>query len=111
MLLFFSSSHTCVVETLSNLNIPVVEASAGIFVFADLSSFLESHDFESEKILLRNLFESAGLLFTPGESCHAQSPGFFRICYAWVSYDILKVAMNRLEIFVNTLRTKNSCLI
>jgi 1-aminocyclopropane-1-carboxylate synthase len=23
------------------------------------------------------------LLLTPGETCHAAEPGFFRICWAW----------------------------
>ena len=44
------------------------------------------------------------LLFTPGEICHVQTPGCFRICYAWVPFEVLKIAIERLENFVGRFR-------
>jgi hypothetical protein len=33
---------------------------------------------------------------TPGRACNAHSPGYFRLCYAFVSKPVLQVAIRRL---------------
>jgi len=47
------------------------------------------------------------LVLTPGESNHADKPGYFRICYAFFhSVSVLEEGMRRLERFVTSHKRK-----
>lgn len=92
-------SYELLKNTLGDMGLVVVDAKAAIFAFADFSSLLKFESFDEEKKLHQELVD-IGLLFTPGQACHCQNPGYFRICYAWVRYESLLEAMRRLKIFV-----------
>lgn len=49
------------------------------------------------------LFECR-IVLTPGESQRDTTPGMFRICYAWVSPEVLEIAMERLSRLVVKIR-------
>ena len=68
----------------------------GIFIFADFRRFLREESFAAESELFERLAEG-GVVFTPGHSCHCPLPGFFRICYAFVPLETLRVACGRLR--------------
>ena len=84
---------------LRRLSIPFVEAQSGIFVWVDLSSWMEEQTFAGEEKLWRRLCDDAKILWTPGEACHSPRPGFFRLCFAWVEVEVIEVMISRLECF------------
>jgi hypothetical protein len=53
--------------------------------------------------LQTQLFD-AKIVMTPGESQREMKPGMYRICYAWVSPDVLSIGMERLSRLVAKLR-------
>jgi len=72
----------------------VVRADAGIFMFLNLSMFFD--DKESESEFWYRMYDDAKVVLTPGNDCAMPIEGFFRICYASVSPEILKVACQRI---------------
>ena len=90
-------SYSMVTQTLEELGLPYVPAEAGIFVYCDFSSMLPSPTFSGEDIFLNLVMKAARIVMTPGQSQRDLNPGMFRICYAWVSYEVLTVAMSRLR--------------
>jgi len=96
-------SYEFLKNSLVEMGLVVVDAGGAIFAFADFSSLLKIQSFDEEKKLHQELVD-IGLLFTPGQACHCQHPGYFRICYAWVKYESLIEAMRRLKIFVEKKR-------
>ena len=97
-------SYNLVTDTLDAINIPFVSAEACIFVYCDFSSLLRENTFEGEDELSALLFDYAKLVLTPGKSQRDDRPGFFRICYAYVSREVLEIALSRLAMVVKLLR-------
>lgn len=84
-------------RALKAVGVDVVKASAGMFVWADFRRFLPEQTFEAESNLWRQLFDEAKVLVTPGKSCLASQPGFFRFCFATVARSALDTASHRLK--------------
>ena len=84
--------------------IPFVPAEAGLFVYVDFSSLLPERTFNWEAELSKLFFLHARVVMTPGESQRDMNPGWFRICYAWVSPEVLEIAMERLSRLVAKIR-------
>lgn len=97
------SYHVCIAK-LEEMVVPYVPAAAGMFVYVDFSSLLPERTFEWEEKLGKLMFDYARVVLTPGESQRDARPGWFRICYAWVSVDVLKIAMERLSRLVAKIR-------
>ena len=51
--------------------------------WADFRHLLKSNDFKGEKELWLDLIQKQKVLLTSGESCFTQTPGFYRICFAY----------------------------
>ena len=100
------SSYSIVTAAMEDMNIPYVEAQAGIFLYVDFSSLLHEPTFEGEAKLASLLIQNAKMILTPGHCQREVKPGMFRICYTWVSVDVLKVAMGRLKSLVTDIRDK-----
>lgn len=98
------ASYRVVTTTLEQLDIPYVQAQAGIFVYVDFSSLLDEPTFESEAKFASLLIKGSRMILTPGFDQRDDKPGMFRICYAWVSVDVLKIAMERLTRLVKDVR-------
>ncbi|GAB4823287.1 hypothetical protein N2152v2_010333 [Parachlorella kessleri] len=86
-------AHT---RALSEAAIPFLPAVGGMFVWVDLRQWLPSPTWEGEEQLWSDLCNKSKVMFTPGQPCHAQEPGFFRLCFAWMPPQALSVAVQRL---------------
>ncbi len=64
------------------LGIYVVEANAGIFIWADFSKYLKEKTFEEEMELFDKIRIEASVNISPGKFFLSKEPGWFRICYA-----------------------------
>ena len=86
---------------LKEAQIDFVEPTAGLFLMIDLRPMLpyylekdadadagdqdnEITSFEAERELWRFLAHELKVVLTPGEFCHCEGPGFFRLCFAWM---------------------------
>jgi len=98
-----ASYHLCI-SKLQEMVIPYVPAKSGIFVYVDFSSLLPKKTFEWEAKLSNIMFEHARIVLTPGETQRETKPGMFRICYAWVTPEVLSIAMERLSRLVAKIR-------
>jgi len=97
------SYHICTAK-LEEMVVPYIPAEAGMFVYIDLSSLLPEKTFQGEEKLGNLIFDYARIVMTPGESQRDNRPGMFRICYAWVSVEVLEIAMERLSRLVAKIR-------
>ena len=77
-------------------------SEAGLFVYIDLSALLPEQSWEGERRLAR-LIEQRVVL-APGEHMYEKRPGHFRICYSWVTPEVLEIAMERLSFIVKKIR-------
>jgi aspartate/methionine/tyrosine aminotransferase len=69
-------------EALDAAGIPYFPATAGLFVYLDLSQFLPEPTFEAERTLAARIFTEAHLHLTPGAAFHTPTPGHYRLCFA-----------------------------
>eukprot|EP00592_Proboscia_alata_P011200 CAMPEP_0194365870 /NCGR_PEP_ID=MMETSP0174-20130528/13846_1 /TAXON_ID=216777 /ORGANISM="Proboscia alata, Strain PI-D3" /LENGTH=522 /DNA_ID=CAMNT_0039140721 /DNA_START=99 /DNA_END=1667 /DNA_ORIENTATION=- len=97
-------SYQICAEKLDEMVIPYIPVEAAMFVYADFSALIPSHDFEGEAKFTQLVTEYARIVMTPGHTQRDCKPGMFRICYAWVTPDVLSVAMERLSILVTKVR-------
>lgn len=95
-------SYNICTDVLKACNIPFVSAQAGMFVYLDLSDIIQTTD---EEATVSKLFMTrARMVLTPGTSQHDPKPGMFRICYAYVSPEVLQLGMKRFRQVVTTIR-------
>lgn len=97
-------SYTACTRKLEEMVIPFVPAEAGISVYVDFSSLLPTQTFESEEKFASLVEHHARVVMTPGQCMRDRKPGMFRICYAWVSPDVLEIAMERLSYLITKVR-------
>eukprot|EP00890_Picochlorum_soloecismus_P000397 jgi/Picsp_1/1358/NSC_04837-R2_transducin wd40 domain-containing protein len=94
-------SYQILVDSLESCHIPYVPAAAGIFVWIDLTAYLPHASWEGEKQLWESICDNCKVILTPGESCHASKPGFFRLCFAWVPPEALRLAIQRIQNYLS----------
>lgn len=97
-----SGAHATVASALSDLGIPFVPATTGMFIWFSLREFIDSEAVHSERRLADSLWREQKLVFTPGEACHAIEQGWFRWCFA--STDSLPEAIRRFRVFIDERR-------
>ena len=97
-------SYELCIARLDEMVIPYVPAKAGIFVYADFSSLLPDQTAEGEAKFSTLLLDAARIIMTPGQAQHDLKPGMFRICYAFVTPEVLDMAMQRLDKIVGKIR-------
>mmetsp|Transcript_13868 Transcript_13868/g.30230 ORF Transcript_13868/g.30230 Transcript_13868/m.30230 type:complete len:487 (-) Transcript_13868:47-1507(-) len=97
-------SYELCISRLDEMVIPYVPARAGIFVYADFSSLLPDQTAEGEARFSSLLLDAARIIMTPGQAQHDSKPGMFRICYAFVTPEVLEMAMQRLDKIVGKIR-------
>ena len=85
-----------VTGALDNASIDHIPAEAAFFLICDLRYRLETPTWEAEHRLWRKILEQANVNLTPGEVCRINEPGFFRLCYAAESSDVVQKAIERL---------------
>jgi aspartate/methionine/tyrosine aminotransferase len=97
-------SKSIVTNALDGMDIPYINAQAGIFLYCDFSSLLPEDSFDGEAKLASLIQNEARVVMTPGESQRDKKPGQFRICYAWVTPEVLQFAMGRLKLLTSDIR-------
>jgi aspartate/methionine/tyrosine aminotransferase len=99
-----TESYALVVGYLKRLCIPYVPSRGSLFVWTDLSEFMDGDSESAELRLWNELFESTGVLITPGVGFGHIQHGIFRVVYPAVSFAELEVALRRIEAFVGLKR-------
>jgi len=97
-------SYKLCTSKLEEMVVPYIPAEAGLFVYVDFSSFLPERTFEGEEKFAALVQDVARVVMTPGQSQRDCKPGMFRLCYAWVTSDVLEIAMERLSFLVLQIR-------
>jgi aspartate/methionine/tyrosine aminotransferase len=92
-----AKSYDAVTAWLDSVNIPYTPATSGIFIWIDLRKLLTEHTWHGEKLLFDRMKDIAGVILTPGSAQHCDTPGFFRLCYAYCTVSTLQTALSRLE--------------
>ncbi|XP_057973634.1 1-aminocyclopropane-1-carboxylate synthase 3 [Malania oleifera] len=90
------------VSGLRNAGIGCLESNAGLFCWVDMRHLLSSNTFEAEMELWKRVLGEVGLNISPGSSCHCSEPGWFRMCFANMSEEILDLSMQRIKTFMDT---------
>lgn len=96
------------VSGLRGAGIGCLESNAGLFCWVDMRHLLSSDTFEAEKELWKRILFGFGLNISPGSSCHCSEPGWFRMCFANISQETLKVALRRVEALVESTSTSTT---
>ena len=89
---------------LDQMVIPFTPIKAGIFVYADFSSLLPEQSADGEARFSALVVGAARIIMTPGLAQLDRKPGMFRICYAFVTPEVLQIAMERLDKIVAKIR-------
>ncbi|GLT46841.1 hypothetical protein SLA2020_205710 [Shorea laevis] len=79
------------------------KSNAGLFCWVDMRHFLSSNTLEAEMKLWKRIVYDVKLNISPGSSCHCTEPGWFRVCFANMSEETLRVAMQRMKVFVESI--------
>ena len=74
------------------LGIKIIEANAGIFVWADFSDLLQEQTFEAEMALFQRIFNECDVNISPGQYFDSKTPGWFRICFAQKEEHMIEAA-------------------
>ena len=98
-------SYKWVVTALKSLDVPFVPSRGGIFVWIDLSRYLDADSDEAEIALWMNIYKQTGILLTPGKEFKHIKKGLFRMVYTAISFDHLKVAVDQLSVYLGQLKS------
>ncbi|XP_019363960.1 PREDICTED: 1-aminocyclopropane-1-carboxylate synthase-like protein 1 [Gavialis gangeticus] len=88
-------AQNILVDGLSEIGIPVLKSSGGLYVWADFRKFLKSQTFEAEMELWWKLLHEK-LLISPGKAFYCSEPGWFRLVFS-DSADKMYLCIQRLE--------------
>lgn len=102
-------SYAIVIGFLRRLGIPYVPSRGSLFVWIDLSEFLNSDSEGGEMDLWRELYYATGVLLTPGVGFGHTKRGLFRVVFPCVSTNVLTVAFDRIADFVDGKRGVERC--
>ncbi|MQL88074.1 hypothetical protein Taro_020628 [Colocasia esculenta] len=94
--------HDMLVSGLLGAGISCLDSNAGLFCWVDMRHLLSSSTFEAEMDLWKKILYEVRLNVSPGSSCHCSEPGWFRVCFANMAEETLKLAMQRIRSFVDT---------
>jgi aspartate/methionine/tyrosine aminotransferase len=99
-----TESYAIAVSFLRRLRIPYVPSRGSLFVWVDLSEFLEDDSEGAEMELWQELFETTGVLLTPGAGFGHTKRGLFRVVFPCVPSEVLTEAFERMQVFVERMR-------
>ncbi|KAH9616687.1 hypothetical protein KSS87_010504 [Heliosperma pusillum] len=100
--------QSMLVSGLKQAGISCLESNSGLYCWVNLSHLLKEKSFEAEMELWKEMVYKVKLNISPGSSCHCVEPGWFRICFANLSEDVLNLAMQRIQDYLTTKFSKNS---
>ncbi|XP_010262212.1 PREDICTED: 1-aminocyclopropane-1-carboxylate synthase 7-like [Nelumbo nucifera] len=96
--------YEMIVAGLRNAGIDCLKGNGGLFCWMNLSPFLETPTKEGELALWNTILHEVKLNISPGSSCHCSEPGWFRVCFANMSEKTLRVALKRINDFMEKRR-------
>ncbi|KAI3453757.1 hypothetical protein Pfo_010420 [Paulownia fortunei] len=85
---------------LAQVGIGSLKSNAGLFCWMDLRRLLKEPTFEAEMELWRVIINEVKLNVSPGASFHSSEPGWFRVCFANMDDETMRVALIRIHKFV-----------
>ncbi|PWA67182.1 ACC synthase 5 [Artemisia annua] len=94
--------HGMLVSKLKRIGIPCLRSDGGLFCWVDMRHLLSSKTFEGELELWNKILYDIKINTSPGSSCHCSEPGWFRMCFANISEEMLHVSMQRMKVFVES---------
>ncbi|KAJ4964790.1 hypothetical protein NE237_016639 [Protea cynaroides] len=100
--------HDMLVLGLQEVGISCLKSNAGLFCWVDMRHLLSSNTFEAEMELWKKILYKVGLNVSPGSSCHCTEPGWFRVCFANMGEETLKLSLQRIKAFVESTMTSNN---
>ncbi|CAH9089790.1 unnamed protein product [Cuscuta epithymum] len=103
-----SKRHMDFTRGLSRFGINTLKSNAGLFVWMDLRRLLREHTFKAELELWKVIIHEVKLNVSPGGSFHCAEPGWFRVCFANMDDETMRVALMRIWKFV--LQTEVGCV-
>ncbi|CAI9755475.1 unnamed protein product [Fraxinus pennsylvanica] len=92
--------HSLFTQGLAKVGIKSLKANAGLFCWIDLKRLLKEPTFEAEKELWHLIIDEVKLNVSPGASFHCSEPGWFRVCFANMDDETMKIALSRIHKFV-----------
>ncbi len=95
-----TASYVEVIHLCRKHEIPYVPSYGGLFAWIDLAKFLSEDSQAGEMKFWMKLYETTGILLTPGQGFGHTGYGKFRVVYPYVSLDKLRVAMGKLDEFL-----------
>ncbi|KAL3743010.1 hypothetical protein ACJRO7_018333 [Eucalyptus globulus] len=108
-----ATRHKDFTDGLRQVGIKCLNSNAGLFLWMDLKGFLKESTVEAETDLWRVIINDVKLNVSPGSSFHCSEPGWFRICIANMNEETTKVALARIQEFVqrngDKLNRKEKC--
>lgn len=90
-----TDAYNAITNDLQEADIPYMEAKGGVFVFVNLSEYLDNDSFEAEKALSDKIFNDCKINLSPGALFHCPQPGWFRITYT-LDREQVKTGITRL---------------
>ncbi|XP_057510321.1 1-aminocyclopropane-1-carboxylate synthase-like [Actinidia eriantha] len=92
--------HEIFIKGLAQVGIGSLKSNAGLFFWMDLRRLLKEPTIEAETALWRLIIHEVKLNVSPGSSFHCSEPGWFRVCFANMDDDTVKIALRRIRNFV-----------
>lgn len=93
--------HTTFTSGLADMGISCLESNAGLFCWMDLRPFLKESTMEGELELWREIVHDVKLNVSPGSSFHCSEPGWFRVCFANMDDETMRIALKRIRPFAD----------
>ncbi|KAK4728799.1 hypothetical protein R3W88_021787 [Solanum pinnatisectum] len=85
---------------LAEVGISILKSNAGLFFWMDLRRLLKEATFDGELELWRIIINEVKLNVSPGCSFHCSEPGWFRVCFANMDDETMRIALKRISYFV-----------
>lgn len=98
--------HGVLTRGLAQVGIGSLKSNSGLFCWMDLRRLLKKPTFEAETELWRVIINDVKINVSPGESFHCSEPGWFRVCFANMDDETMRVALNRIRRFVMGTKSK-----
>lgn len=92
--------HSVFTGGLALAGIGTLKSNSGLFFWMDLRRLLEEPTVEAETKLWRIIIHEVKLNVSPGSSFHCSEPGWFRVCFANMDDESMRIALRRIHKFV-----------
>lgn len=95
-----AARHGVFTRGLMQVRIGNLDSNAGLFFWMDLRKLLKEPTVEAELVLWHVIINEVKLNVSPGSSFHCSEPGWFRVCYANMDDETMRIALRRIKKFV-----------